>query len=879
MFLGNGAPKIRNQLIPRGEPMNLRISHLAVLVWLGTTLIGCNQPAPITQSTAKITSPVLQAKAVGTTYYINNQSGSNCSNSSAGTSTGQPWCDFTPVNTKTFAAGDSILLSRGATWTQKMTPSGNGTSANWISIDAYGSGAKPIIKGNSSASDRTIILENADYWKISNLEIAYAGEGILAHYTTLGHQGLRFSSLYIHDILGIKNGSPAQTDYPTIWNSNAIGIGFGTPAVPTASQWVVKDIIIDNVEAYKTNGIYTLISSNNTTDLSDYPPTSIQGVTIRNSYLHDAPGPVLALENSSDIHFVSNFVDAVGHIYEPQGTTAFFVWHVSNAILANNILINMPNTNTGDQSAIDLEAYTDSFRFYGNYIGNNAGGGIELLDLSRAGDFSTNHEITGNSFSNNGYAPKDVAFRNSIVTYMTSSISMTATVQDNLYYEPTGFVSMTSSIFPSFSYSNNRSASIGDLSSTANSFSSVQGQNNWSYQYNAGSSWANISPYDSGNARWGSNGYVSRFNLLPDTCSSCWIARAWTAPSAGSISLRGRALKLDSSGGNGVKIKITKNGNIVWPTNGTPQAIGANDLSGYNTKLDDLAVNAGDVIRFEVNNNGNSNATNDLTSWAPTVAYTSDTRIIDNSYNNVTYSGFWEKSGGLDPNYWLSSSSHYSNTTGAYAQYSCTSCREILWQSTKNSDQGIANLYVDGTLVTTIDMYASTRENSKVRFGTGVFGSAGAHTLKVEVSGSKNASAASNYLEIDAFHEVLAPSPTLLDDISSRITYSGSFANTTGLSTATWVDGTSHYSNTTGAYAQYSCTSCRQIIWNATKSPDQGIAKIYIDGSLITTIDMYASSREGSRARFGTLRVEVSGSKNSNASNTYLEIDAFQELN
>ena len=74
------------------------------------------------------------------------------------------------------------------------------------------------------------------------------------------------------------------------------------------------------------------------------------------------------------------------------------------------MLINIPYTNTGDQSAIDLEGYTDSFRFYGNYISNNAGGGIEFLDLSRPSDFSTNHKIIGNSFSNNGYAPRDAAF-------------------------------------------------------------------------------------------------------------------------------------------------------------------------------------------------------------------------------------------------------------------------------------------------------------------------------------------------------------------------------------------------------------------------------------------------------------------------------------
>jgi len=38
--------------------------------------------------------------------------------------------------------------------------------------------------------------------------------------------------------------------------------------------------------------------------------------------------------------------------------------------------------------------------------------------------------------------------------------------------------------------------------------------------------------------------------------------------------------------------------------------------------LDSVSVTAGDIIRFEVNNGGSANSKNDLTSWAPTVAYT-----------------------------------------------------------------------------------------------------------------------------------------------------------------------------------------------------------------------------------------------------------------
>ena len=129
-----------------------------------------------------------------------------------------------------------------------------------------------------------------------------------------------------------------------------------------------------------------------------------------------------------------------------------------------------------------------------------------------------------------------------------------------------------------------------------------------------------FTPYDSVNNRWGTGGYVSRFDTFPDTCSTCWIARAWTAPSAGTISIRGRVLKNDTGGGDGVQVRITQNGTQIWPTAGGAQAIAWNDQSGYDTDLDSISVSANDVIRFEVNDGGAGNAAFDPTSWVPTVA-------------------------------------------------------------------------------------------------------------------------------------------------------------------------------------------------------------------------------------------------------------------
>ena len=91
-------------------------------------------------------------------------------------------------------------------------------------------------------------------------------------------------------------------------------------------------------------------------------------------------------------------------------------------------------------------------------------------------------------------------------------------------------------------------------------------------------------------------------------------ARAWTAPSAGTIDITGRAAMMEERG-NGVVVKITKNGATVWGA----RTIAGGDTSGIATDVAGIAVAAGDVIRFEIANNGSW--ISDGTRWDPTIAY------------------------------------------------------------------------------------------------------------------------------------------------------------------------------------------------------------------------------------------------------------------
>ncbi|MDZ4044766.1 MAG: right-handed parallel beta-helix repeat-containing protein [Rhodoglobus sp.] len=108
------------------------------------------------------------AAAANTTYYINSATGND---SASGTSPGTAWKTLAAANSRTFGAGDSILLVRGGSWSGQLAPGGSGTAAAPITISAYGTGAAPHIDGGTVTTGGAVHLQNQSYWTIENLDI------------------------------------------------------------------------------------------------------------------------------------------------------------------------------------------------------------------------------------------------------------------------------------------------------------------------------------------------------------------------------------------------------------------------------------------------------------------------------------------------------------------------------------------------------------------------------------------------------------------------------------------------------------------------------------------------------------------------------------
>jgi hypothetical protein len=543
-----------------------------------------------------------EAGASSTSYYVD----STAACPGLGTQA-SPWCDFSVIDTMVFQPGDQILLKSGDTFTSGMTLSGSGTSTSYLTVGSYGSGTAPIISGDGNTSFIGIDLYNNNYVEVEGLSVEYAGTGILIN-DTASRTGFRFLNLYL-----LGNG-----------------IGIESPG----SDGSASNILVQDVEGADN----TLLCSDGTCNGGTLNLGAVSNVIVNRLYSTGncsetawslGPGASNVLvENSESVGDGACYSGLGG------GITANFIDQDSNVTFVNDVITDIPNDNGVDLSAIDVEPQDGpdvGINIEDNYIGNNAGPGIEILDHPSP---VTNLDISGNVLSDNadayGQFPYNVWGQIWTDRWLPNTVEATGSIANNLYNAPAstgGFEEMNNGAnLNGFSQSNNIDVSgPNNVWYAANEFScTTQGANDWSYQSSAdNSTWTNFSgcstvsgPLDQEWAAGGSaSGSVSNFEELPPSAPTSWVARSWTAPDTGSVSVRGRILMTDPTCGSGVTAEITKNGSStpLWG----PQTIGAGNGVGVDTNLDGVSVNAGDVLHFAVQENGSSQC---RVSWTPSVA-------------------------------------------------------------------------------------------------------------------------------------------------------------------------------------------------------------------------------------------------------------------
>lgn len=589
------------------------------------------------------------AQAASMTYYVNSST-SSCSDTGGGTTQAAPWCSLTRAS-GAYQPGDSLLLARGSSYVgQQLVLTGQGTSALPITLGAYGSGtSKPVISnrvGSTTKGDPTkadVHLKNPSYWTVQGLQLSYAGAGVVADYnpaypgSNVGNGGLVFDDLIVDHIAGINAGVPngngssydvtcSQNAYD-LFQSGGIAVTAKYATTYSTSTTFVDGVRISNVAGTNNLDVVNIDTCDGMVGDPGNPgpalPNLVKNVSITNVSARNGDGngysnqcnEGMRIDGATNVRIVGTEMYKLGACTVSSGTAGVILVSTSNVTIANSTLTDVPPTGSNDQTGLDNELYVDGTSLLNNVIARNAGPGVEYLSLRCIADYNSNHVVTGNVFYGNASSMRRLDVN------CPPSRPFTGSIQRNLIGDST-FVEPVESFVPLIpANANNQWVTAGTTPySGGDQFSATVGQNGWGYQVSSDvSNVANYSAatFQSGTHVFGtwtgtaSQGAIGKFDQRPGSCSTCGTARTWTAPSAGTVTIRSRAMKA-RSGGAAVTATVLKNASSV-----ASAQVSATDLTGQELNQT-ITVAAGDVLRFVVSGAGSSD---DWTVWAPSIAY------------------------------------------------------------------------------------------------------------------------------------------------------------------------------------------------------------------------------------------------------------------
>ncbi|WP_219825775.1 hypothetical protein [Nonomuraea typhae] len=109
------------------------------------------------------------AAAAAPVYYVDDVNGDDANN---GTSAATAWRSLAKASSATLVPGAKLLLKRGGQFPDRLTVAESGTAAAPIVIDAYGTGARPVVKDDGEAC----VDLAGNYLEVYNLQIGVDGD-------------------------------------------------------------------------------------------------------------------------------------------------------------------------------------------------------------------------------------------------------------------------------------------------------------------------------------------------------------------------------------------------------------------------------------------------------------------------------------------------------------------------------------------------------------------------------------------------------------------------------------------------------------------------------------------------------------------------------
>ena len=259
----------------------------------------------------------------------------------------------------------------------------------------------------------------------------------------------------------------------------------------------------------------------------------------------------------------------------------------------------------------------------------------------------------------------------------------------------------------------------------------------------------------------------------------------------------------------------------------------------------------------------------------------------EQSDSHLAYTGTWTTSSTTSAS---GGNFRYANASGTSVTISFTGTY-LAWVAKKSPVYGIAKVTLDDKTPVMVDLYSASTVYQQKVWNTGTL-AAGNHTVKIEWTGTKNASATDTNIGLDALDLIgnltqatsTPPPPgstaVRYEQTDSHIAYSGTWAtfSTNGPSGGSYLR-----ADTGGASATISFKGT-YLAWIATKGTTLSKALVSLDGGTAKSIDLAASAVAYQQKVWdtgtlsdGTHTVKISWDA-TNATGKYISVDAVDVI-
>ena len=465
---------------PRRRRRNRSAHHPALrgLAALGLTALFVTAFAPAASAAPTTPDTAVQAAAAptgwagdtpnttgGTDYFVDATAGDDAA---AGTSADTAWKSFTPVNAKTFAPGDRVLLKAGETWSDtSLWPKGSGTEAAPIVIDAYGAAdaRRPYIATNGQVPSPftspgvknpetvgltgAVILRNQQYVHIANLEVSndddfatdittgsYVRDGVSV---SINADKLEAGADSIMRGISVTNVFAHDIDGPSSWQKiHYAGVNFQVfgsqqyTAYPTGGHHFedisIQDNTFENVELHAVQFAFNWFGDQQgQTDASGKYHEGWEqlwvrdrdlysrDVTISHNYAESTGQGPFQFANTQRLTAEYNEANGWLERYN-QVSAGLYLWAGADSVMRFNEIYGGP-ANEYDATPWDLEFTNFNVVYEHNYSHDNQGGWMSYM-----GNSSNSIARYNLSVNDNGVIFKNMLSSNYSPTYILNNV-------------------------------------------------------------------------------------------------------------------------------------------------------------------------------------------------------------------------------------------------------------------------------------------------------------------------------------------------------------------------------------------------------------------------------------------------------------------------